>query len=74
MTASGNITIKAERLVRDGKVRVIKNVEDEFRSVVTGDNGDYIVVFLPGGEGRCDCEARGQCSHLMAALKIWKNL
>lgn len=60
---SAKITEKAERLVRDGRVRRLTPVE-VFE--VDGDSGRWTVV-LAGGEFSCTCPASGECSHVEAA-------
>ena len=63
--AAESIQAKADRLLSAGSVRPYDDLLRAF--TVDGDSGRYTVIV--GGRTRvCTCPARGECSHLEAAI------
>lgn len=69
-----NATEKAHRLLREGRITVLR-VGDGSGIVHARARGDSAKVYdlgydpRPPGRWRCTCEAKGDCSHLLA-LKL----
>jgi hypothetical protein len=63
-----NVRDKSKRLLLYGRVRVTKVDGDLIVAEVRGDSGRiYSCGFDPRNrQWRCQCEARGACSHLLA--------
>jgi uncharacterized Zn finger protein len=67
-----NSTIKARRLVVEARVRV-RQVDEHAGLVlaeVRGDSGRVYPVTYRHGVWRCECDARGTCSHIRAAMLV----
>ncbi len=61
-----SIPEKAERLLAGGSVGELLPA---LTAQVLGDHGTYLVVLrLADGVASCDCQARGMCSHITAAM------
>lgn len=57
---------KAERLLVEGRVSILRVTDDEIQAVVRGDHGSYYVAWHDGGLWTCSCPANGLCSHARA--------
>jgi uncharacterized Zn finger protein len=69
MTITEAVTDKARRLLADGAV-FIRLVQPEIvRASVRGDHGIHTIE-LERGRWWCTCEARGDCSHLVAVRLV----
>jgi uncharacterized Zn finger protein len=60
---------KAARLLTTGSVWIKWTSPENVCAVVRGDTGVYDVD-LHGGRWSCSCEARVECSHLMAVMLV----
>jgi uncharacterized Zn finger protein len=73
MPGRENVQTKAHRLLKEGRITVHR-VGDGSRIIYAQARGDsahiYDLGYDPRNQGwRCTCEARGECSHLVA-LKL----
>ncbi len=77
------MTEKAQRLLDAGQVSAVAIGEHAGIFVVKGDTRSYLVTVMDpetrqiaqglGGEpATCGCEARGLCSHILAADAVFK--
>jgi hypothetical protein len=67
-----NAMLKARRLLVEARVRVraIDETNGGVRADVRGDSGQVYAVTYQAGMWRCDCDARGPCSHMRAVMLI----
>lgn len=63
---SHEVAAKAQRLLEQRRVLVL----DETEAVVAGDADNYTVRATPAGVV-CECPARRECSHALAAQVAW---
>lgn len=64
-----NVHDKGRRLLSEGRVVVERAAPGLFAAAVRG-SGEYHTVTFGRGGWSCTCEARGLCSHLVAAQLI----
>ncbi|MCD8043117.1 MAG: SWIM zinc finger domain-containing protein [Tannerellaceae bacterium] len=69
----------ADKLIQDGKVRLISHTPERTEARVEGSGVTHTVIFDPGRE-RCTCEwyskyqgERGPCKHVLAVKKMTKE-
>jgi uncharacterized Zn finger protein len=60
---------KANRLLAESSIRIMRKLEGEVEAWVRGDHGYYRVT-LVDDFWRCDCPAIGRCSHCAAVAKV----
>jgi hypothetical protein len=60
---------KALELVDQNRVVLLKE-RGGAEAIVAGHHGHYHVVATPS-DVVCDCPARGECAHLLAAMVVW---
>lgn len=65
-----NIDAKGRRLLIEGRVYVTAVSPGIVRARVRGDRGELYRAGFEWREWRCDCPARGRCSHLVAVQLI----
>ena len=64
------VPVKARRLLCEDRVIVRLAVGTMIEAQVRGDSGHTYEVVHGQGRWRCDCEARGRCSHIQALMLI----
>lgn len=78
-----NVTIRADKLLADGKVRPYRCTADGIAAMVLGNGGIYhALLWREGGitRRRCDCTNgamypdRATCAHTEALTRLWPPL
>ena len=65
-----NVREKAERLLKTGRLRVIKVDGDTILAECRGDSGEVYELGHVDEVWRCSCPARTACSHLHALWAV----
>ena len=66
---SEDLEAKVDRLLTTGSVWIKWSTPEHVCAVVRGDHGVHDVD-LHGGRWSCSCEARIECSHLKAVMRV----
>lgn len=63
-----NSSLKARRLLTEGRVVVCEARGRHIEAIVRGDSGTHYPVTHTHGTWTCPCEARKVCSHIQAVM------
>jgi uncharacterized Zn finger protein len=65
-----NYASKAQRLLAEGRVSVLRIDPSGVSAIVRGDSASFYTVTFDGTRWSCTCPAIGRCSHAFAVQRV----
>jgi hypothetical protein len=64
------VSAKAQRLINENRVHLMSRAGRKAVYSIRGDTGVHKVTLWDDGSFICDCRARAECSHVIAAKRL----